>query len=141
MIQITLPPRIAALETLARAVEDFAEDAGLPPADAMRLNLVLDELFTNAVDYGRQPADGTIDITLVRGTAETLVTVEDRGLCFDPLDIPPPDLESGLEDRPIGGLGIHFLMTFMTDLAYRNDNGVNRLSFRQMDRPDPEETE
>ncbi|NPD14914.1 ATP-binding protein [Xinfangfangia sp. D13-10-4-6] len=138
---LLLKPDLTALNQLAAAVEDFAASHQLQPSDAMRLNLVLDELFTNAVDYGRQPEGSLIAITLTRSPGQTLVTMEDQGIAFDPLDIPPPDLEAALEDRPIGGLGIHFLMTFMTDLAYRHSEGLNRLSFRQIDSPPGTETE
>lgn len=138
---LLLPPELPALDQLASAVEEFAERHNLAAADAMRLNLVLDELFTNAVDYGRQPPGSHIAITLSRGAGQTLVVMEDKGIAFDPLDIPPPDLEAALEDRPIGGLGLHFLMTFMTDLAYRHAGGKNRLSFRQIDTTPPLATE
>lgn len=134
-MKIRLNPDLAALDDLATAVAAFGERHRIAPDDVMRLNLVLDELFTNAVDYGAQPESGTIDITLDRAAGRTRVLIEDGGTAFDPLDIPPPDLESSLEDRPVGGLGLHFLMTFMSDPAYRHEGGLNRLTFSQIDSP------
>ncbi|MBW7920584.1 MAG: ATP-binding protein [Rubellimicrobium sp.] len=140
-MKIRLAPDLAALGDLADGVAAFGERHRIAPGDVMRLNLVLDELFTNTVDYGAQPQGATIDITLCRSPGLTQVRIEDRGTAFDPLDIPPPDLDSSLEDRPVGGLGLHFLRTFMSDPAYRHEDGVNRLTFSQIDSVPPTEGE
>ena len=139
-MRIDLRPDLAALEDLSAAIESYADAQGISAGDAMRLNLVLDELFTNAVDYGCQPEGSFITVDLTREEGQTLVRMEDSGIAFDPTDIPPPDLEASLEERPIGGLGLHFLMTFMTDLSYRNENNRNCVTFRQIDRA-PEQGE
>ena len=42
--------------------------------------------------------------------------------------IPPPDTEASLEDRKIGGLGIHIARSFMDSLDYRYDGGRDHLT-------------
>ena len=62
---------------------------------------------------------------------EGAITIEvvDDGKPFDPLnDAPQPDLASDLEDRRVGGLGLHLVRTTMDDMSYRRDQGKNHLT-------------
>ena len=49
--------------------------------------------------------------------------VEDDGRPFNPLEAAPPDVNSPVEDRPIGGLGIYLVRRVMDDLEYRRQRG------------------
>jgi anti-sigma regulatory factor (Ser/Thr protein kinase) len=53
------------------------------------------------------------------------VRVEDDGRAFNPLDAPAPDLRLGVDERPIGGLGVHIVRSVMDALEYRRDNARN----------------
>jgi anti-sigma regulatory factor (Ser/Thr protein kinase) len=55
----------------------------------------------------------------------------DRGREFDPLGTPPADVASDLDQRRIGGLGIHLVRTLTDHLAYDRRDGTNRLTFRK----------
>ena len=94
------------------------------------LNLALDELVTNVVSYGYDEPAGDRDITvaLAVGDGRLTATLEDDGRPFDPLAKAPPDIDSSLEDRRIGGLGVHFVRTMMDDVQYRRVDGRNRLT-------------
>ena len=54
-------------------------------------------------------------------------TISDNGMEFDPTDRPEPDITSGVEDRPIGGLGIFLVKNIMDSVTYRREKGVNIL--------------
>jgi anti-sigma regulatory factor (Ser/Thr protein kinase) len=64
---------------------------------------------------------------------DSVVHVEysDRGRAFDPLSAPPPDLETRLEERRDGGLGIHLVRQIMRDLEYRREGDWNRITMRR----------
>jgi anti-sigma regulatory factor (Ser/Thr protein kinase) len=143
-ISIRLAADLDELARLAEALEAAGETFGLAPKIVFNLNLVLDELVTNTVSYGYGDATsaganaganaGThaktghgIEIALRRDGADLVVTYEDDAAPFNPLDIPPPDLESDLEDRHIGGLGIHLVRTMMDSVTYERRNDRNRL--------------
>jgi len=66
----------------------------------------------------------------VLGDKELIATVSDDGKAFNPLEQSPPDIHAPLEDRKIGGLGIHLLRTLMEKVEYRRDDGRNHLTFR-----------
>ncbi|PKL55888.1 MAG: ATP-binding protein, partial [Methanomicrobiales archaeon HGW-Methanomicrobiales-6] len=59
------------------------------------------------------------------------VTIIDDGVAFDPLTAPPPPLDVPAEERPIGGLGIHFIRTVMDSVTYARKDGKNVLSMEK----------
>ena len=123
------PPRLAALPDLARMVDAFGAAHGLPEPKTYMLNLALDELVANTVHYGFDGvAEPRIEITLwVSGTLLVL-TVTDNGRRFDPTQGADPDLSSPVEERPVGGLGLHLVRTFADRLTYQFTEGRNRLT-------------
>ncbi len=113
---------------MGAVVAEFCTRNSLSEDLRYQLTLVLDELMTNTISYGF--ADNTkhsIDLTLSLGPESITVELEDDGAAFDPFAVDPPDLESPLTDRPIGGLGLHFVKTIMDTIGYRRTDGHNVL--------------
>ena len=106
------------------------------------VNLALDELIANSVHYGFEGvADPRIDITMwVSGTLLVL-TIVDNGREFDPLADANPDVSSPLEQRPIGGLGLHLVRTFADRVTHQFTDGRNRLTLEHNHAPGRQETE
>ncbi len=127
-----LPNRVAAIGETAEEIESFCAAHGVPPAAIGHLNLALDEAMTNTIAYGwPEGGDHEIALTLSIIGGAVLAEVSDDGRTFDPLEVPPPDLESDLESRPIGGLGVHFMKTLMDEVSYRREGGRNILTMRK----------
>jgi anti-sigma regulatory factor (Ser/Thr protein kinase) len=59
------------------------------------------------------------------------VAIVDDAAAFNPLEARPPDTASGLDERPIGGLGIHVVRKLMDEMAYERREGRNRLTLRK----------
>lgn len=120
------------LPRLVAEIERFCGEHSLSDEVAFDLNLALEELFTNALRHGG--CEGLADavrIRLERDSGGVLVEFCDRGPAFDPVSAPQPDLESPLEDRLPGGLGIHLVRQIMTDLHYRRLGEWNRITMRK----------
>ena len=113
-----------AVERLLSAAEAFAAAESLPDLALNRLRMALDDLAFNAVSYGHAQR---LVLTLSVENGRLVAELADDGAPFDPTQAPKPDLESGVEDRPIGGLGIHLVRTLMTAVTYRHADGMNRL--------------
>jgi len=62
---------------------------------------------------------------------DVIVVFSDRGVAFNPLDAPLLDLAANLEQRGVGGLGIHLVRQIMVDLAYQRPEGWNRITMRR----------
>ena len=98
------------------------------PKRTYAVRLALDELLSNVIRYAYDDAAvHRIGLKLETGVPFAL-TIEDDGKPFDPLaDAPPPVLDGPVEDRPIGGLGLHILKKMGLKLAYRREAGRNVL--------------
>lgn len=84
------------------------------------IHLILDEMISNVLSHGRFN-DGvcSVDVELRADANELCLEFSDAGAPFNPLDIPPPNLTAGIEDRQPGGLGIHVCRETMDDMQYR----------------------
>ncbi len=124
---LKIAPEMDQLGRITAIVEDLGEQDHWPPDLIFKVNLVLDELSVNVVNYAGEASE--IEVCLDADADEVRVEISDDGRPFDPLnDAIEPDLDSPLEDRPIGGLGIHLVREMMDELHYRREDGKNRLA-------------
>jgi len=125
----SLPNRHSALDTLRRTLQDIAEEWSMPDGDISDWNLMLDEIISNIIAYGYgDGSDHLIQVRFSRGGEQVQAEIEDDGRPFNPLDIPPADTATPLEERQAGGLGFHFVRALSDGLAYRRDAGKNVLT-------------
>ncbi len=119
----TIDNNLAALEGF---LEQFDEMEGLTAKERFNCNLVFDEMITNIIKYGyRDRHTHAIDVEVEISTEYIRIEISDNGINFDPLDNPEPDTEASLEDREIGGLGIHLVKQISDRIAHRFENGMN----------------
>ena len=117
------------LKRISDAVEDLGSREGWPSALVFRINLVLEELVLNIMNHGYDGGLHEIEVTLTSEADALTIETEDEGRPFDLLnDAPQPDLEAPLEDRPVGGLGIHLVRTMMDEIRYRRERDRNHLT-------------
>lgn len=117
-----------ALPELVAAVEELGERDGWSVDLAFKISLVIDELAQNVVDYAYEDGTGDVEVEVTSEPEAVTIEIIDEGRPFDPLtDAPEPDLTSPIEDRPVGGLGVHFTKTLMDDVSYCRESGKNRL--------------
>jgi serine/threonine-protein kinase RsbW len=83
--------------------------------------LAVDEACTNIVKYAYSGRGGIINVTCELKDENFIVTIRDKGKSFDPASIPLPDLESDLDKRKVGGLGIYIMRQLMDDIHYSFD--------------------
>ena len=125
---ITLQNNIAELNTLAMAIEEFAQQAKIGMKLQFNLGLVLDELVTNIVNYAYDDNQThQINITLSCDDEKLKASLTDDGKAFNPVKMPMPDIKSGIEERKIGGLGVYFAKMLMDKMEYNRQDGFNRL--------------
>jgi anti-sigma regulatory factor (Ser/Thr protein kinase) len=111
-------------------LDAFLEATDTPMNMAYLIRLALEELGTNIVKYA-YPHDGQVyesECSLDLSNPPVL-KIKDAGKPFNPLkDAPAPDLESAIEDRPIGGLGLHMLIQSGIQLEYARTDKHNMLT-------------
>ena len=101
------------------ALEEYADRASLDMRTAQAAELALDELLNNSISYGF-PEDGqhTIAVELEMREEALQIKVIDDGVPFNPFEQAAPDLGSSVEERELGGIGIHLVKNFMDEYGY-----------------------
>ena len=127
---LTVPNRIEEVRTLEAALMEFAERHGLPQDALFQIQLSLEEVFTNVVNYAYDDdEEHAVEIVMAREGNAVVIEVADDGFPFDPLqEAPEMDAASPLEERGIGGAGVALVKEMMTELRYRRDGERNRLT-------------
>lgn len=121
--------RLDQLRPVQAFLEGFCADFGLPRQECLRLNLVLEELFTNTVKHGhRGDCDAPVWIGLTRTGGAVQIVYEDKAPPFNPyarLTDNSPDMT--LEMRKIGGLGVLLTKELAASRDYAYLFGRNRI--------------
>ena len=102
---------------------------GIDDETAKTLNLALEEWVANVISYAYPKGmRGHVEVTAdVTADVLTLV-IKDHGAAFDPTQHEEVDIDAELDERAIGGLGIHLVRTIMDKVEYqRTADGYNRL--------------
>jgi serine/threonine-protein kinase RsbW len=132
LASLRLASEASELERLYLIIEDFGKANGIPAEAIFQINLTLEEIVSNCIKYGYQGEPGhTIDLTISFNSGTVTIIIEDAGLPFNLLDVPPPNLHCDVEDRPIGGLGVHLARTLMDALEYKRREGKNVLCLKK----------
>src|SRR5262249_41539980 len=123
---------ISEVDRVHRSVSQFCREHGLSSEVEGDLGLALEEILVNVIRHGH-PEGGKHEIQVQLALEQDCViaTVEDDGMPFNPLEAPEPDLDSPIETRPIGGLGIHLVRSITDGLEYSRHEGRNRLVMRK----------
>jgi anti-sigma regulatory factor (Ser/Thr protein kinase) len=129
--EIVIANRTAEKARALDMVERFGREHGCPPLRIHRLQLAVEEHLTNILAYAYE--DGLPHEIIVRAHWQNggiAIQIEDDGRAFNPLDQPPPDLTLPLDQRPIGGLGIHLIRRSVDAVEYRRQANRNVLSLK-----------
>ena len=123
---------VSELGRVQDSVSQFCREHRLSTEVEGDLSLALEEVLVNIIRYG-YPEGGKHEILVWLSVEQdsVIVSVEDDGTPFNPLDAPEPDIHLPLEKRPIGGLGIHLVKNLMDGLEYHRSEGQNRLVMRK----------
>ncbi len=121
---------VATPEAISRVLDDvmaFLERQDVDARATHHVALVIEEMLANLGTHGGcrdKPARITVSVEPSRVRGE----IVDQGPAFDPRSAPPPDLATSLDERAVGGLGLHLVRQLST-LEYSHQNGENRMTF------------
>jgi len=133
-MKLVIKNNVSELEKVNIFVEEIASELKIPNNIIFNINLVLEEIISNIIFYAFDDNSNheiLIEAKLIDNDLQILI--EDDGKAFNLLEAPPPtDLDAGIEDRNIGGLGIHFAKTLMDNIDYKRENNKNKIYLRKM---------
>lgn len=131
-ITIRLPVDLNEIERLNRIVRQFGDLHEVPGRTLYAVNLALDELVTNLVLHGFDDAAGQeFEARLTAHQDAIVAELVDSGRAFNLLEAPVPDLAASLDERALGGLGIHLIRSLMDRVEYRREGEKNMLTIRK----------
>jgi anti-sigma regulatory factor (Ser/Thr protein kinase) len=140
--RLRLAAQPSALAQLSEWAQDVAHEYDLSPRSAFRLELVLVEVVTNAIEYAYKTDAATaevneakdqateedyIDVWIMREAGQVVAQVEDSGFPFDPTNAPSHLQPANLDVAPIGGIGLHWVRAYTSHLRYRRIEHRNQL--------------
>lgn len=118
-LTVTLLNHQSEIQRVTELVEEFGQRHAFPEHVLFALTLALEEILMNVISYGyRDTADHEIVVRIKLYDSMVRLEVEDDGVPFNLLEAPEPDVSQSLEDRPIGGLGIHLTRKMMDNVEY-----------------------
>jgi len=135
-ISVELKNDLTEVGRMSQILDKFCVSNKLPPDTNFALNLSLEEILTNVIRYGYDDNDEHIiqvRLNLYRG--QVYIEVEDDGRPFNPMEAEAPDIHKPLDERPIGGLGIHLVKNHVDSLRYVRKGGRNLLIMKKKANP------
>lgn len=132
LIDHRLPTRLEEIKKLADLVKQALTDRDL----AFSATLCLEELITNTIIHGLKGAtDRFIHIRISMSNKWLEILVKDDAPIYDPFkQAPKPDLNLDINERPVGGLGVHLVKSLMDDVrAYYDGTGNLYVLYKALD--------
>lgn len=126
---------------LKQFMEGAAREFGIPDDIQLSLNLAVEEAVVNVINYAYpKGTEGDIEINITNSpipdlsesSTEVIFTIIDEGVPFDPTTHDEADTTSELEERQIGGLGIHLIRNIMDRVEYQRDGNSNKLTMTKI---------
>lgn len=127
VLALVLANRMDEIDRANEAFNEFAEAGSLAVPTRRSINLVLDELLNNINTYAFEDGEEhEIEVRFELSSDRLSVTIADDGVPFNPFAGFPPDTALSVEEREIGGLGIHLVRNVMDEVSYsrRTDRNV-----------------
>jgi serine/threonine-protein kinase RsbW len=137
MAKLVLPAVLTNLGPMMAFITDASQNMGFDDKKIFHIKLASEEILVNIVNYSYPGGQGDIEINVTgRGEDALVVEIADRGIAFDPLSLPEPDIHAPMEKRKIGGLGVFLVRKLMDEVTYRREEGRNILTFVKRKNPD-----
>jgi serine/threonine-protein kinase RsbW len=104
-------------------VRDFistaAKNVGFDDIAINNIIIAVDEAFTNVIKHAyKYSPNNPIDVSITLDNNKFNVIIKDKGTCFDPNSIPPPDMKEYFKQYKVGGLGMHLMKNLMDEIIY-----------------------
>ena len=130
MTSKTFPAKTESLNDVLGFVEQTLESFECPLKIQTAICVAIEEVFVNVAHYAYPNGEG--DMSLYIGfdeeSRDVTFRMTDKGIPFDPLKKPDPDITLSAEERDIGGLGIFITKKTMNEVTYAYENGENILT-------------
>ena len=118
------------LAAVQSCVEKQLGPVDCPPKAQMQIGVAVEEIFINIAHYAYAPGTGRVTVRVENSGDPAAVSINfmDRGIPYDPLAMPDPDVTLPAGERPVGGLGIFLTKKLVDEVSYEYRDGQNILT-------------
>jgi hemerythrin-like metal-binding protein len=128
-IVLQLKNRLDEIDRALQSFTEFCKPTQLDNDIQNSVSIVLDDLLNNVISYGFEDSnEHEIEVYYRADHQRLVIEIVDDGVAFDPFLKGEPDIESDIDERGIGGLGIHMIKSIMDDYFYKRINGRNHVT-------------
>jgi sigma-B regulation protein RsbU (phosphoserine phosphatase) len=118
-ISLEIKNRLEEINYVVDRFESFGMNQNIPLPMIHKCNIAFDELLNNIISYGyKDDAEHKIRVEIELKSQRLMITIIDDGFPFNPFKKDPPDTKLSIEERNIGGLGIHIVKNLMDEYRY-----------------------
>jgi sigma-B regulation protein RsbU (phosphoserine phosphatase) len=118
--EVTIKNRLTEIEKVIQRFNAFSDEQGLDVKIRREIKMVFDEMLNNIISYAfRQDKEHEIEIKIELTTNRLTMIISDDGVPFNPFGIKAPDIDLPLDQRKIGGLGLHLVRNVMDEVSYQ----------------------
>lgn len=130
-VSLQLNNQTAEVARMSQWLQNMLNDWCIPPALQFRVDLSANEAVTNILSYAfPNGGEHRILLNLSLNNERLVLLIEDDGIAFNPLVMPPHEQPKRLSEAEIGGLGIHLIRHYMDECDYQRLNNNNRLTLK-----------
>ena len=122
------------LPEVLKFIGENLEQTGCKPADSTRIEVAVEEIFSNIANYAYNPETGSakVSVELSDDPVKVIISFTDNGKPYNPLAKEDPNLKLSLSERERGGLGIFMTKKFMDKVSYEYKDGMNILTIEKL---------
>ena len=133
MKELTISATVESIEAVTDFVNEQLEAADCPMKALMKIDIAIDEIFSNIAYYAYNGEEGeaTVRVEFAENPQGVAITFIDKGVPYDPLAKDDPDMTLSIDDREIGGLGIYMVKKSMDEVSYEYKDGQNVLTIKK----------
>jgi len=123
---IQIPNERDKIDLVSKLFDQFGDQHGLSEKVVHDIQMALDELLTNIVNYGYEDdEEHLIDVHFEVQNSSLRVEIVDDAKTYNMLEREDPDTSLAIEDKPIGGLGGFLVKKLMSHVEYYTEADKN----------------
>lgn len=132
MAEFTFSAKLENLESMLDFIKEGVEKLDFDAKVINQIRIASEEALVNVISYAYPDGAGNIEISCnaeddSKEGKRLTIQIVDWGIAFNPLALPEPDINSPIEERRIGGLGIYMMRNIMDEIHYKRDGDKNIL--------------
>lgn len=131
--ELTIKATAENIASVTEFVDELLEELECSVKIQTSIDIAIDELFGNIVHYAYKPniGDVTILTEVIDEPLAVIITFIDKGIPYNPLTEPDPDITLSADERKVGGLGIYMVKKMMDSISYEHKDGKNILRIQK----------